>query len=96
TPSCNSGHCANGPPAAVAASRSWTSCTTDADCTYASLGCCDTTPVNRAHAADMQRKLEHTGHPWCPVKAACGPSTNGTWSGAPGKCTAGDCVLRPW
>lgn len=106
TPSCNSGHCANGPPAviaaasadaaAIAASRSWTSCTTDADCTYASLGCCETTPVNRAHAADMQRKLEHSGHAWCPVKTACGPSTNGTWSGAPGKCAAGNCVLRSW
>jgi hypothetical protein len=90
TPSCNAGKCVNAPPAAI----TWTSCANDAECTYVSLGCCDTTPVNRAHVADAKRKLERSGHPYCPPKSACGPSSDGTWAGAPGKCTAGNCVLR--
>ena len=102
TPSCSAGRCVNSPPApvvsavvdAAAPSTSWTACASDLDCTYVSLGCCDTTPVNRAHVADAKRKLERSGHPYCPPKAACGPSPDGTWSGAPGKCSAGNCVLR--
>jgi hypothetical protein len=106
SPACSAGRCVNAgetrPVATVASATSaptattasWTSCTSDADCTYVSLGCCDTTPVNRAHVKDAQRKLDQSGHPHCPPKAACGPSADGTWSGAPGKCTAGSCVLR--
>jgi hypothetical protein len=99
-PKCAAGKCANTTDARAAstapprAAPSWTACTSDADCTYVSLGCCDTTPVNRAHAADAQRKLDRSGHPYCAPKAACGPSANGTWSGAAGKCAAGNCVLR--
>jgi hypothetical protein len=102
TPSCKAGHCANEPAAviaptvadAAAPTTSWTACLSDLDCTYVSLGCCDTTPVNRAHVADAKHKLERSGHPYCPPKSACGPGTDGTWAGAPGKCAAGNCVLR--
>jgi len=104
TPACSAGRCVNSPPVPVAdaapakltsaPTNSWTACTSDADCTYVSLGCCDTTPVNRSHVADAKRKLERSGRPYCPPKTACGPSADGTWSGAPGKCAAGSCVLR--
>jgi hypothetical protein len=104
TPTCNAGHCTGDAPAVItppvvvvdasAPSTSWTACASDLDCTYVSLGCCDTTPVNRAHADEAKRKLERSGHPYCPPKTACGPSADGTWAGAPGKCAAGNCVLR--
>jgi hypothetical protein len=70
---------------------SWVACSVDADCTFASLGCCDTTAVNRAHAADLQKYLEASGRPYCPPKDACGPSSDGTWKGAPGVCKGGVC-----
>ena len=99
TPACRAGKCVSASdvaaaPSASAPSASWTTCSSDADCTYVSLGCCDTTPVNRAHVADAKRKLERSGRPYCPPKTACGPSADGTWAGAPGKCSGGSCVLR--
>ncbi len=66
-------------------------CATDAECTFVSLGCCSTTPVNRIHAKDAQAALEVSGQPYCAVKAACGPGPNGTWAGTPGKCVEGRC-----
>ncbi len=44
------------------------------------------------YADPFQRKLDQSGHPYCPPKSACGPSADGTWAGAPGKCRAGACV----
>ncbi len=94
---CNAGRCVNNPHVTappVDTTTSWTACASDLDCTYVSLGCCDTTPVNRAYVADAKRKLERSGRPYCPPKTACGPGADGTWAGAPGKCTAGNCGLR--
>jgi hypothetical protein len=71
----------------------WAACENDADCTYVSLGCCDTTPVNRSHAVEAQRELDASGRPHCAPKTACGPSKDGTWAGAPGKCRAGSCAM---
>ena len=72
----------------------WTQCRADSECTYVSLGCCDTTPVNRTNMALAQKRLEDSGRPYCPVKAACGPSADGTWANAPGTCVKRVCVLR--
>lgn len=79
-------------PKPVSIPAEWARCRTDADCTYVSLGCCDTTPVARAHAPEAQQMLAASGRPFCPPKAACGPSVDGTWSGAPGKCSRGVCA----
>lgn len=59
----------------------WRRCSKDAGVPYASLGCCDTTPVNRTHADQAQRKkLNDSGRLPCPVKAACGRGPEGTWA----------------
>ena len=77
------------------ASSSETSCRADADCTFVSLGCCSTTPVNRAFAAVVKKRLEASGLPYCHVKAACGQGPNGTWEGVAGVCLAGVCGGGP-
>lgn len=70
-------------------------CVKDADCTFVSLGCCEVTPVARAHAAEASRKLEASGRPFCAPKAACGPGPDGTFAGTAGKCTKGACGCDP-
>ena len=75
---------------------SWTSCTTDDDCTIASLGCCDETPVNRAHVDAMRKQLEASGRRYCPPKSACGPGPGGTWDGGRGVCVSGTCQMPKW
>jgi hypothetical protein len=74
---------------------SYTACHADADCTVVARGCCDETPVNRAHA-DSFRSMLIAARGMCPVKAACGPSAAGTWDGQPGKCEDAACTLPPW
>jgi hypothetical protein len=71
----------------------WVACTRDNDCTIVSLGCCDETPVARAHAAALREALDASGRRYCPPKSACGPSRHGTWDGEPGRCTANACVM---
>ena len=71
----------------------WASCQADTDCTFVSLGCCDTTPVNRGHRIDAQRSLDASGHPWCAPKSACGPGLDGTWAGMPGVCRDARCRM---
>lgn len=73
--------------------KEWSACTRDEDCTYVSLGCCDTTPVNRARERQAQKKLNESGRPVCPPKTACGPSEAGTWKGTPGRCVARRCAM---
>lgn len=77
------------------ASGAQTACVSDADCTFVSLGCCSTTPVNRASAAAVKMRLAASGLPYCAVKAACGPGPDGTWEGAPGTCMRGACSGAP-
>jgi hypothetical protein len=72
-----------------------TACAADRDCTYATLGCCDVTPVNRAHAAEVHAALEASGRPYCAVKAACAPTPSGTWNDGPGACAQGRCAPPP-
>jgi hypothetical protein len=67
-------------------------CTRDDECTFASRGCCDTTPVRRTHLAALTRQLADSGRPHCPVKTACGPGTDGTWANTDGACVAGMCA----
>jgi hypothetical protein len=74
----------------------WTSCATDDNCTIASLGCCDETPVNRDHVAATRAALHASGRPYCAPKDACGPSASGTWDGEGGKCDAGACRMPLW
>ncbi|MDP1920655.1 MAG: hypothetical protein Q8L14_30710 [Myxococcales bacterium] len=76
----------------VAMPAEWSRCEVDADCTYASLGCCDTTPVARVHAKAAQQRLNDSGRAWCSPKAACGPGADGTWSGMPGRCVKKVCA----
>ena len=71
----------------------WTACQGSDECTFVSLGCCDTTAVNRAHRIDAQRSLDASGHPWCAPKSACGPGLDGTWAGTPGTCRESRCVM---
>jgi hypothetical protein len=73
--------------------EAWSTCTRDADCTFVSLGCCDTTPVNQSHAKEAQERLDSSGRPFCAPKAACGPSADGTWRGARGRCVKRRCVM---
>ncbi len=73
--------------------KEWTACSRDEDCTYVSLGCCDTTPVNRARERQAQKKLDESGRPYCAPKSACGPSENGTWKGTPGRCVERRCAM---
>lgn len=87
------GRIVTGGPLALPAA--WGRCEKDADCTFASLGCCSVTPVARARAADAKQKLEASGRPYCAPKAACGPGPDGTFAGAPGKCTKGACGCDP-
>ncbi len=74
----------------------WKTCASDAECTFVGLGCCDVSPVNRAHADAAQRQLSESGRHYCPVRAACGPGPGGTWAGAPGGCQAGVCAFPPY
>lgn len=74
----------------------WTTCAKDAECTVASMGCCDETPVNRAHYAELKKAFEDAGRRYCPPKDACGPGIHGTWDGEPGKCTAKVCAMPVW
>ncbi len=69
----------------------YTRCASDADCTYATLGCCEVTPVNQASRAIVADALERSGRRECPPKAACGPGPRGTWDGQPGRCVARVC-----
>lgn len=69
----------------------YTRCASDADCTYATLGCCEVTPVNQASRAIVADALERSGRRECPPKSACGPGPNGTWDGQPGRCVAQVC-----
>lgn len=79
-------------PASAPPSPAWDACKSDAECTFVSLGCCETTPVNRAHAGEMQKKLDASGKAYCPPKTACGPGPDGTWNGTPGVCRNGVCA----
>ncbi|MFO0671507.1 MAG: hypothetical protein U0235_18070 [Polyangiaceae bacterium] len=81
--------------ASPGAPAEWAACASDAECTYVSLGCCDTTPVNRRFAAQAQARLDASGRPHCAVKQACGPGPAATWAGAAGKCRAGTCAPPP-
>lgn len=72
----------------------WTVCTEDADCTFATLGCADVTPVNRAHLEQASDRLHESGRPYASPKSACGPGPSGTWHGQPGFCKAGHCTSR--
>nr|HEX4316512.1 hypothetical protein [Kofleriaceae bacterium] len=77
----------------VSLPASWAACSRDADCTVVSRGCCDTTAVDRDHAADATDVLRESDRPMCPVKSACGPSADGTWDGQPGTCVDAVCRL---
>ncbi len=79
----------------VALPDAWGHCQKDADCTFASLGCCSVTPVARKHAADANQRLAASGRQYCAPKAACGPGPDGTFAGTPGKCTKGACGCDP-
>lgn len=81
---------------AFAIPASWAACTKNEDCTVGSMGCCDTTPVNRAHHDRLVHELEAAGRQWCPPKTACGPGAGGTWDGEAGTCAANACVMPPW
>lgn len=81
------------PPVAMPAE--WSRCRADAECTFVSLGCCDTTPVNRRHADDARGALRASKREECPPKTACGPGADGTWQGTPGRCLAGVCGCDP-
>lgn len=73
----------------------WGACQRDDECTFVSLGCCSTTPVNRAFSAQAMAALEASGARFCPVKQLCGPGADGTFAGTPGKCVAGRCACDP-
>ncbi len=73
----------------------WSACQRDDECTFVSLGCCSTTPVNRAFSAQAMAALEASGARFCPVKQLCGPGVDGTFAGTPGKCVAGRCGCDP-
>ncbi len=81
---------ATGPFALPAA---FTTCASDDECQIVSLGCCDNTPVNLAHVEPTRTALDASGRNPCPVKAACGPSSGGTWNGMPGICERGSCAM---
>jgi hypothetical protein len=84
---------ASGP---IALPHAWIECTTDADCTITALGCCDETPVNRASYAQARDALRASGRRYCPVKAACGPGTDGTKELMPGRCLDAACTMPSW
>lgn len=73
----------------------WGTCQRDDECTFVSLGCCSTTPVNRTFSEPAMAALEASGAPYCPVKTACGPGSDGTFAGTPGACIAGRCACDP-
>lgn len=72
----------------------WTACASDAECTFATLGCADVTPVNRAYLEKAHERLRESGRPYAAPKSACGPAPSGTWAGQPGVCGAGHCTTR--
>lgn len=74
----------------------WGRCSKDAECTFVSLGCCDTTPVNRAFVDQAQKRLLESGRPYCAPKAACGEGPDGTWAKAPGRCVKQRCAPPKW
>lgn len=74
----------------------WSRCSKDAECTYVSLGCCDTTPVNRSYVEQAQKKLDDSGRMPCAVKAACGRGPDGTWAKTPGRCVKQRCAPPKW
>ncbi|MBX7077971.1 MAG: hypothetical protein K1X88_02215 [Nannocystaceae bacterium] len=82
-------------PPPVVLPIAWQRCRADRECTFVALGCCDTTPVLRKHAAEANERLVASGRPECPVKAACGPGADGTWIGTAGACIDGRCGCDP-
>lgn len=74
----------------------WSRCSKDAECTFVSLGCCDTTPVNRTYATQAQKRLDESGRPYCAVKAACGEGLDGTWAKTAGRCVNRRCAPPKW
>ncbi len=68
----------------------------DAECTFVSLGCCDTTPVNRTYATQAQKRLDESGRPYCAPKAACGEGPDGTWAKTAGRCVNRRCAPPKW
>jgi hypothetical protein len=82
----------DGRPHAVEWPVGYDVCSTDADCVMISLGCCDETAVARAKERESRDALDRSGRPWCAVKGACGPSSDGTWNGSPARCLGGHCA----
>jgi hypothetical protein len=70
-------------------------CASHSDCIIISLGCCSETVVNRKRVDVAREALARSGRPYCAVKAACGPSTRGSWDGERGHCVNGKCAWPP-